>query len=798
MARQSHHSEALFTASQLTSLCDTPLGVAPSGDTRCPRRSPARALLHASLWVLATLLLPTHSLWAQSFEEEESPSDSAAVVINDSFSIAPLPVNQDFPAIAASPTTYLVVWAQAREGDLTRDIYAARIGASGEILDANAILISGAINTQDMPRVAWNGTSFLVVWMDNRSGTLYDVYGARVSPSGQVLDPMGFVISNAIYNQYYPDVAAAGSQFLVTWTDGRAGDTFDIYAARVTDGGRVLDSNGILISDAAGDQQHPSVASRGNEYLIAWDDERNSTVYPDIYAARVLTSGVVQDTENLQVCNGLYEQLEPHVVFDGKQYFVSWTDFRNGINGDIYATRLSGDGIIETANGAVISDAPYSQISSQAAKGPDGLFVVWSDNRSAYNFDMYGSRINPDGEALDRSGVSIAPQSDISQRTGVVASDGNAYLVVWVENPSGVNTELYAALVKPDSDQDGISDIEDNCPLQMNGTQADLDLDGLGDVCDGCMQDAANDQDGDGICGNVDNCPSKADFSQADADLDGKGDVCDSCPRDAQDDADQDGLCANVDNCPSLANPLQTDADGDGRGDDCDVCTADPLNDADGDGVCGDLDNCATLYNPSQSNIDGDALGDSCDECPRDVVNDGDDDNVCTSLDNCPDIFNPTQADGDGDGMGDACAPEPTPTQVPETPTASPETPTTLPETPTPTDDTPSAESPTVTPTPEPTLEPTQVQESPTPAAPTPGPDTSEASPTSTPQEPTEIPDPTDGAGGSFSCSVGGDAPSSLSGIFMVGLGLVMSGMRRRRRSAGGNESGVGAIESRR
>ncbi|RDJ93195.1 hypothetical protein B4Q13_23575, partial [Lacticaseibacillus rhamnosus] len=44
----------------------------------------------------------------------------------------------------------------------------------------------------------------------------------------------------------------------------------------------------------------------------------------------------------------------------------------------------------------------------------------------------------------------------------------------------------------PDSDNDGIIDGQDNCPLVVNPGQEDTDGDGKGDVCDG-------DSDGDGV-----------------------------------------------------------------------------------------------------------------------------------------------------------------------------------------------------------------------------------------------------------------------------------------------------------
>jgi hypothetical protein len=59
-----------------------------------------------------------------------------------------------------------------------------------------------------------------------------------------------------------------------------------------------------------------------------------------------------------------------------------------------------------------------------------------------------------------------------------------------------------------DSDDDGINDLEDNCPDQWNGNQADSDGDGLGNFCDNCYL----------ICN----------IQQLDADEDGIGDVCDT------------------------------------------------------------------------------------------------------------------------------------------------------------------------------------------------------------------------------------------------------------------------------
>jgi hypothetical protein len=69
-----------------------------------------------------------------------------------------------------------------------------------------------------------------VAWKDWRSGAS-DIYGARVSPSGTVLDPSGRAICTVAGSQYDPSVAYDGTNYGVVWGDYRSGG--DIYGATV-------------------------------------------------------------------------------------------------------------------------------------------------------------------------------------------------------------------------------------------------------------------------------------------------------------------------------------------------------------------------------------------------------------------------------------------------------------------------------------------------------------------------------------------------------------------------------------
>ncbi|PCJ98672.1 MAG: hypothetical protein COA50_00030 [Flavobacteriaceae bacterium] len=99
-----------------------------------------------------------------------------------------------------------------------------------------------------------------------------------------------------------------------------------------------------------------------------------------------------------------------------------------------------------------------------------------------------------------------------------------------------------------DDDNDGILDVDDNCPLSSNANQLDTDGDTEGDACD-------TDDDGDSILDVNDNCSLIANVGQADFDNDGIGDLCD-------DDIDNDGVLNALDLCSETPENDVVDVNG--------------------------------------------------------------------------------------------------------------------------------------------------------------------------------------------------------------------------------------------
>jgi hypothetical protein len=391
------------------------------------------------------LIIPAIQEFAQQVvtyhvEVEQHPgtTDSCETIV--SFDAGVAPYSQREPAVASDGTNYLVVWEDNRNG---HSIYGARVSPSGVRLDVNGIPISPGTASSLHPRhpgVASDGTNYLVVWeqADSLSLTTSDIYGARVDTAGNVLDPEGIAISRAVHiDQNEPAVAFGGSSYLVVWEDNRSQYGYnDIYGARVDVSGVVQDTAGIPIAPSDYAHYSPQVAFGGTNYLIVWCAERplgDSWIY-DVLGTLVNQSGIVLPVSWIPISVGTNNHRHPSAAFDGANYLVVCQDDRGG-GEDIYGIRVTTSGAVVDTVGIPISAAPDSQVVPQLAFDGTNYLVVWTDQRRGEN-DIYGALVSPDGVVFgpDSIPVSIAPNNQVAPD---VAYCGTNYLVVWSDDRSG-------------------------------------------------------------------------------------------------------------------------------------------------------------------------------------------------------------------------------------------------------------------------------------------------------------------------------------------------------------------------
>lgn len=203
-----------------------------------------------------------------------------------------LPVSKDHdaytPCAAYGKDVFLVCWQSGRlaKGDLRKgvtgesDIVGLRVGRDGKAVDAKPFVVSTAKNKRQSPRMAFGGDVFLVVWHDLRNGKDWDIVAARISPEGKVLDPEGIAVCSMPGVQALPRVAWDGKAFQIAWQDYRCGDRYEVYGARVSPEGKVLDTDGnLLVTQKDRHRYNPVVApaAEGKSFVIWNGDIRLGT-----------------------------------------------------------------------------------------------------------------------------------------------------------------------------------------------------------------------------------------------------------------------------------------------------------------------------------------------------------------------------------------------------------------------------------------------------------------------------------------------------------------------------------------
>ncbi len=335
------------------------------------------------------------------------------------------------PAVAFDGATYLVVWQEQRPG-ASRDIYAARVSGAGVVLDPLGIPISKAAGSQGAPAVAFDGSSFLVAWQDDRSAsTRPDVYGARVSAAGVLLDPGGIPISPAPGGQVMPAVAGTGAGSLVVWTDGS-----DIRGARLSAAGAVLDPGGLTISAAAGAQLDPALAFTGSGSLVVWEDHR-SGVGADVYGARVSAAGAVLDPAGIAVAADAGDERNPAVAFDGAAFLAAWD-----VVSDVQARRVSAAGALLGPGPIALAALPGSQTRPALAFDGANYLAAWQDD-----LDLDSVRVSPAGAVLGPvAAISAAAQAQLGP---VIAHGTSGSLAVWEDRRTGAGrSDVFGARVE--------------------------------------------------------------------------------------------------------------------------------------------------------------------------------------------------------------------------------------------------------------------------------------------------------------------------------------------------------------
>lgn len=236
-------------------------------------------------------------------------------------------------AVGALGSDFLVAGSTVGTLLATGALRVARLdGTSGAVLDAPPTTLSTPTLAGQFPHIVALGGRWLVVWesvyRDPWSTTVIESTGyAFVEPNGATTGELDAGLG------LRPGVAIANDRaLLVAVDDTVSGGTTDLD-------GRILMADGtflgpaFLLSSAPEEQLAPAAAWNGAEFVVAWEDKRDAVIYfddrTDVYGARVTASGQVLDPNGVALVTGPRSETAPAFLSVGNTVLLATSILRS-------------------------------------------------------------------------------------------------------------------------------------------------------------------------------------------------------------------------------------------------------------------------------------------------------------------------------------------------------------------------------------------------------------------------------------------------------------------------------------
>lgn len=350
-------------------------------------------MMRAALTILFVLVLGARAL-------AQPPTITLRDPLPGDETLGPAAGTQQEHVVVAGGSQLLAVWTdyrgQAVGGGTNQsggDLFALRLDAAGNPLDAAPFLLAGGQGLQNHPHVAWNGTAWLVLYESQEPvGGYYGtrVRAVRVSAAGQVLDPTPLTLPEGTFTPDYVGLNVTGlnGQWLVTrclYHD----DGYGTYLSgqRIGASGEFLDPAPVMLIDWIYGLTVATTA--GGEYLVAGPDWNNGASYK---ARRVATTGAT--------VGAAFSVPSLELVGNGSEYYVTWiVNYTN-----LVGSRMTATGTLLTPAGTPLVTGLSAVTEWDLTHDGTNWWFVWGAS------DQWRTlRINAAGAVVDGGGGVLLP-----------------------------------------------------------------------------------------------------------------------------------------------------------------------------------------------------------------------------------------------------------------------------------------------------------------------------------------------------------------------------------------------------
>jgi hypothetical protein len=269
-----------------------------------------------------------------------------------------------------------------------------------------------------------------------------------------------------------PRIAVSpGGLMAVAWQDDRdSNGYYDIYVRRFDAAGTPITREILVNSDSSGHQRRPDVAiNDAGDFVVVWEDDRDGNGYYQILGRTFDSVGNALSGDVAVNPVGDGQQVWPSVGIDSVGNWVAaWEDDRDG-NGyyEVFARRFERTGVALGGEIRVNQVSDGQQTGVEIAMAPDGRAVVaWEDDRDGNGYYQIVAR------SLDAGGLPAGNQFRVNEvsagqhrKPTVALNASGRFVVAWEDDEDGnghyqILGRLFDASGAPSGNQFTVNEVD--------------------------------------------------------------------------------------------------------------------------------------------------------------------------------------------------------------------------------------------------------------------------------------------------------------------------------------------------
>ena len=209
------------------------------------------------------------------------------------------------------------------------------------------------------------------------------------------------------------------------------------------------DTAGVVLCNDPADQSTPAIVTdMTGGVIVAFSDWR-SGIERDVYAQRVDSLGVVQwITNGVGIATKPVREHNEKIISDGQGGAIVVWEQQSGGQWDIWAQRVSHTGVIMwVAGGVSVCTVNANRLNPKVQKdGKGGAYITWQDLRNATDYNIYAQRLSPAGNLLwGTNGIEICNAVGVQTDPKIDPdSVSGGVIIAWVDKRNLVDYDIYA------------------------------------------------------------------------------------------------------------------------------------------------------------------------------------------------------------------------------------------------------------------------------------------------------------------------------------------------------------------